>query len=188
MSRESSNRKRSKKGGVKGSVKGDKKEGPQFAFNEWVARLVPDPKEPPDLLLLSGYLGASSEEGNVRLYLDEGLSRHVEIPEKAIRHTQELTPEQSPPGGSLIWIDREAQVLDGKVGAERRPSSLLEGQIAQGGLGVVARGVGAPGGVVPSVPCITPLISRRIPCQPPNPFLRQHYLDFLWRDPTTAAR
>ena len=92
-------------------------DGPKVRYDDFVGRIVKDPNEPPNATLLSGYLGSSSEEAHVRLYLDEGLSRYVEIPEKAILHTQELPPEQSPLGGSLVWIDRKAEVIHGKAGA-----------------------------------------------------------------------
>lgn len=109
--------------------------GPNLRFDDFVGRIVQDPKAPPSVTLLSGYLGSSSEEGHVRLYLDEELCRYVEIPEKAIRHTQELPPEQSPLGGSLVWIDRDAEVLHGAAGSERRKATFLEGQIAQDYIG-----------------------------------------------------
>jgi hypothetical protein len=121
-------------------------DGPNLRYDDFVGRIVTDPKEPPCVTLLSGYLGSSSEEGHVRLYLDEELCRYVEIPEKAIRHTQELSPEQSPLGGSLVWIDQDAEVLHGAAGSERRKATFLEGQIAQDYIG----GVGSsnvPGGV-----------------------------------------
>ena len=162
--------------------------------DDFVARLVKDPTDPPSLLLLRGYLGASSEEGHVRLYLDEELSRYVEIPKEAIRHARELSPQQSPLGGSLLWIDREADLMHGKAGVEPGVSSFLEGWIedeyrevaeAVPAARPAARGVGAQGVNYPSVPCITPLVSRQIPCRPrpEDPFIRQHYLDFLRRDP-----
>src|SRR5215211_2018794 len=111
--------------------------GPNLRYDDFVGRIVQNPKEPPGVTLLSGYLGSSSEEGHVRLYLDEELCRYVEIPEKAIRHTQELPPEQSPLGGSIVWIDREAEVLHGAAGSERRKATFLEGQIAQDYIGGV---------------------------------------------------
>ena len=98
--------------------------------DDFVARLVQDPGDPPDLLLLSGYLGASSEEGHVRLYLDEELSRYAEIPKEAIRHARELSPEQSPLGGSLLWIDRDADLMHGRAGAKPGAATFLEGWIA----------------------------------------------------------
>ena len=160
--------------------------------DDLIARLVKDPNNPPGLLLLSGYLGASSEEGHVRLYLDEELSRYVEIPKDAIRHAQELSPEQSPLGGSLVWVAREAELMHGRAGAKPGAASFLEGWLTDEYMEVAAafppakpaaRGVGPEAGMYPSVPCITPLISRRIPCRPQNPFVQQHYLDFLRRDP-----
>src|SRR5689334_15543080 len=40
----------------------------------FVTALVKDPNQPPDVLLLTGYLGASSEKEHTRLYLDPSLS------------------------------------------------------------------------------------------------------------------
>lgn len=123
----------------------DEGDGPNLRYDDFVGRIVRDPNEPPSVTLLSGYLGSSSEEGHVRLYLDEELCRYVEIPQKAIRHTQELPPEQSPLGGSLVWIDRDAEVLHGAAGSERRKATFLEGQIAQDYIGG-AGGYDAAGG------------------------------------------
>lgn len=119
----------------KGGGQGYEGDGPNLRLDDFVGRIVQDPNAPPSVTLLSGYLGSSSEEGHVRLYLDEELCRYVEIPEKAIRHTQELPPEQSPLGGSLVWIDRDAEVLHGAAGSERRKATFLEGQIAQDYIG-----------------------------------------------------
>lgn len=119
----------------KGGEEGFGGDGPNLRYDEFVGRIVQDPNAPPSVTLLSGYLGSASEEGHVRVYLDEELCRYVEIPEKAIRHTQELSPEQSPLGGSLIWIDRDAEVLHGAAGSERRKATFLEGQIAQDYMG-----------------------------------------------------
>lgn len=110
-------------------------DGPNLRYDEFVQRIVRDPKDPPQVTLLSGYLGSSSEKEHVRLYLDEELSRYVEIPENAIRYTQALPPEQSPLGGSLVWIDSGAEVLHGAAGSERRKATFLEGQIAQDYMG-----------------------------------------------------
>lgn len=125
-------------------------DGPNIRYDDFVGRIVQDPNEPPNVMLLSGYLGSSSEEGHVRLYLDEELGRYVEIPEKAIRHTQELPPEQSPLGGSLVWIDRDAEVVHGAAGTERRKATFLEGQIAQDYIGGAADYGPAAGGILPT--------------------------------------
>ena len=85
----------------------------------FVDQIVKDPNNPPDALLLQGYLGASSEEDHIRLYLDPQLSDYVEIPQDAVLHTVDLPPEQSPLGGSYVWINRDADVTHGKAGGDR---------------------------------------------------------------------
>src|SRR5687767_13365629 len=108
--------------------KGDKKEkgdkgpdrpapaaAPAPAPEDFVARLVRDPSRPPQLQLLSGYLGASSVEGHVRLYTDVELGGYVEIPADAIRHTQELPRGRAPLGVSLVWVERGAGLFQGRA-------------------------------------------------------------------------
>ena len=46
----------------------------------FVRDIVSDPKAVPDVMLLYGYLGASSEEGHERLYLSPDLTNYVEVP------------------------------------------------------------------------------------------------------------
>lgn len=139
--------------------------GPDIRYSDFVGRIVRDPNDPPDVQLLSGFLGASSEEGHVRLYLDEELRNYVEIPLDAIRHTQEIPPEQSPLGGLLVWIDRKAEVLHGKAGTERTRATFLEGQITKefGG------GAGGGGGAAAQPQSLAPgCVSQLQPCIPPT--------------------
>jgi len=103
-------------------------------MDDFVAKIVTDPKNPPNTLLLKGYIGASSEEGYIRLYLDTELSDYVEIPEAAILYSLEIPKEKSPIGGSYLWIQRDATVIHGPIVAERRSASFLEGRI-MGNLG-----------------------------------------------------
>lgn len=110
-------------------------------------RLVPDPKNPPDLTLLQGWLGASSEERCRRLYLDPELTNSLEIPEDAIVHVQEIPRDTNPLGGEWVWVKADAAIKQGP-GIERMYARFLRGQIQQdyaagayGGGGMV----GAPG-------------------------------------------
>lgn len=119
--------------------------------DELVAKLVKDAQAPPDALLLSGYVGASSEEGHTRLYFDPQLSDYVEIPNEAILHTQEIPKDQSPLGGTLVWIKRDAVLVHGKVGPNRLKARFLEGRIQQEF--VKAQAAGVPG--QPGVPLVT---------------------------------
>jgi hypothetical protein len=98
-------------------------------MDDFVSKIVNDPKNPPNTLLLKGYIGASSEEGYIRLYLDSELSDYVEIPEASILHSQEIPKDKSPIGGSYVWIQRDAKVIHGPVVTDRPKASFLEGRI-----------------------------------------------------------
>src|SRR5947209_19060749 len=97
----------------------------------FVSKVVKDPGQPPDVLLLRGYLGPSSEQGYTRLYFDAQLSNYVEIPDAAILHTQKIPAEQSALGESYVWIDKNAEIIHGKVGPNRPKAKFLEGPIFQ---------------------------------------------------------
>jgi len=118
----------------------------------FVDQVVKDPNNPPNALLLQGYLGASSEENHVRLYLDPQLSDYVEIPEDAVLHTVDTSAEQSPLGGSYVWINADAQLTHGKAGGDRPKAKFLEGRIQQQFQGGAAA---QPGGqaLVSAQPC-----------------------------------
>ena len=73
-------------------------------------RLVSDPKNPPELTLLQGWLGASSEDRCRRLYLDPALAQSIEIPEDAIVHTLEIPATTSPLGGHWVWVKADAAI------------------------------------------------------------------------------
>lgn len=98
-------------------------------MDDFVSKVVTDPKNPPNTLLLKGFIGASSEEGHIRLYLDDELSDYLEIPESAVLYSREIAKEKSPVGGSYIWIQRDATLIHGPVATERPKASFLEGRI-----------------------------------------------------------
>src|SRR2546421_1796240 len=113
--------------------------------DDFISKIVKDPAQPPDVLLLTGYLGASSEPGYTRLYFDPQFSNYVEIPDAAILHTQKIPAEQSPLGESYVWIDKNAEIIHGKVGPNRPKAKFLEGPIFQDFMrGAQFGGAGAP--------------------------------------------
>jgi hypothetical protein len=107
-------------------------------------RLVTDPKNPPELTMLQGWLGASSEDKHRRLYLDPELSQSLEIPEDAIVHTQDIPREVNPLGGSWVWTKADAAIKQGP-GLERLYARFLRGQIQQDFFAAAAAGGGAGG-------------------------------------------
>ncbi len=108
---------------------------------DFIAKIVKDPKNPPETLMLSGFIGASSEENHSRLYFDAGLGSYVEIPNDAILHTEPAGDEGL--GASYVWIKRDAVLIHGPAGSQRPKGTFLEGAIMQQHLGAAAAGAGA---------------------------------------------
>ena len=76
--------------------------------DNFIRHIVTDPKNVPDVMLLTGYLGASSEEAHERLYLSADLTNYVEIPNTAILHQAPLPKEQDAHGGVTLWVRKDA--------------------------------------------------------------------------------
>jgi hypothetical protein len=108
---------------------------------DFIAKIVKDPKNPPETLMLTGFIGASSEENHTRLYFDAGLGSYVEIPNDAILHTEPAGDEGL--GASYVWIKRDAVLIHGPAGSQRPKGTFLEGAIMQQHLGAAAAGAGA---------------------------------------------
>ena len=77
----------------------------------FVRNIVSDPKNVPDVMLLYGYLGASSEEGCQRLYLSPDLSNYVDIPASSVLHQMAAPQEQDPYGGVTLWVKKDAALI-----------------------------------------------------------------------------
>jgi hypothetical protein len=111
------------------------KHEPKLLVPEFVKQIITDPSKHVETLLLSGYVGPSSEEDHTRLYFDPQLSQYAEIPNKAILYSQPLPPEASPLGAVFLWIEQDAQLVQGKAGTERAKAKFFEGPIAQAAFG-----------------------------------------------------
>jgi hypothetical protein len=98
--------------------------------DDFVSKVVKDPKLPPDTQVLTGFVGKSSEDGYTRFYTDANLRDFVDIPDDAILHSEKVSPQASPLGGSHVWIDRNAEVIYGTVGPQRAKAKFFQGPIA----------------------------------------------------------
>lgn len=126
--------------------------------DNFIAKIVKDPRSVPETLMLTGYLGASSEPAHKRLYFDIELASYIEIPEDAILHHENIQTS-APITQDFVWIKKDAIVIHGKVGIERKHSKFLEGEIVNDHLAAspYKGGVGNPGAYPPTyfVPCKT---------------------------------
>jgi hypothetical protein len=83
------------------------KNNDDLQFDEFVKKVKPDAGSTDDpISILAGYIGESPVEGHVRLYYDERLNRFTDIPKSAIVFSQQFSKEESPLGGSKLWIKR----------------------------------------------------------------------------------
>lgn len=114
----------------------------------FVAKIVKDPKNPPATLMLTGYLGASSEDKHTRLYFDPHLNNYVEIPDDAILHKQDAKSDDGL-GAAHVWIVRDARLIYGPANLQRPKGTFLEGPIMRDHMAATVAAV-APNMVLPA--------------------------------------
>ena len=110
--------------------------------DNFIRHIVTDPKNVPDVMLLTGYLGASSEEAHERLYLSADLTNYVEIPNTAILHQAPLPKEQDAHGGVTLWVRKDAALQYKMSPAAQALANYFAGAIQAGAQG--APGAPAP--------------------------------------------
>ena len=102
---------------------------------DFIRHIVTDPKNVPDVTLLSGYLGTSSEEAHERLYLSPDLTNYVEIPQAAILHRAPLPAEQDAHGGVTLWVKKDAALQYKMSPAAQALANYFAGAIQAGAQG-----------------------------------------------------
>jgi len=141
--------------------------------DNFIRHVVTDPKNVPDVMVLTGYLGDSSEEGYDRLYDSVDCSRWAEIPKTAILHQAPLPKEQDAHGGVTVWVKKDAALQYKMAPAAQALANYFAGAIqagAQGAPGVAARPhvtIGACGHVTqhcPTVNCSLHCATEITPC------------------------
>ena len=138
---------------------------------DFVSSIVTDPKSVPDVMRLYGYLGASSEEGHERLYLNPDLTNYVEVPTQAILHRMTVPAEQDPHGAVCLWVKKDAALIYKMTPAAQALAHYFAGAIQAGTAGAAAAPVAgaAPQTVFCPTPPVTVLCPRPtvIWCQTP---------------------
>ena len=109
-------------------------------LDDFTAKVVADPAKPQETLLLQGFLGASSQPDHTRVYSDLTLVSYVDVANADIVHVEQLPRDQSPLGGSYLWVKKQADVLPGTgTGELGAKAKFLQGPIV-----AEAPKVGAP--------------------------------------------
>jgi len=110
----------------------------------FVREIVSDPKAVPDVMLLYGYLGASSEEDHERLYLSPDLTNYVEVPTSAILHQMAAPKEQDPHGGVTLWVKKDAALVYRMAPAADAVAHYFAGAIQAGAQAAAAAPIPTP--------------------------------------------
>ena len=103
--------------------------------DELIARLVPDPAAPPDVIAMVGFLGKSSRPKSWRLYQSLDLKDYVEVAEDDIVQSQSLKSELQPLGGTVIWIKSGARLQHSRSESGVAEAEFMQGEITRKFLG-----------------------------------------------------
>lgn len=118
-----------------------------------VKALVPDPSKPPvSTIKLVGLPGDSPNPDTTRLWLDASLTSYVDVPTAAILHTEAL-PDN---GGTVLWVEADAQLVYGTMTSHAAQASFLSGSIGSAHLAAAAGAGPVPGAPVPTPPVTLP--------------------------------
>jgi hypothetical protein len=80
--------------------------------DDFISEIVHDPTDPPDAILVTGFLGKSTEPDMTRIYLDVMLGSFVDVRDTAILHARRISEAQSPLGGWYLWLKRDLELID----------------------------------------------------------------------------
>jgi hypothetical protein len=104
----------------------------RIRFDEIVNAVHADPAKVEPVVMLSGYLGRSSEKGNIRVYPEPSLSCWYEVAESDVVHSAPLS--DAPLGGSNVWVRASAKItpsipipppVEAKEGDDAKPQAAL---------------------------------------------------------------
>ena len=88
----------------------------------FVEALVPDPsQDPPRVTVLRGFLGKSTTEGMVRLYLTLALDEYVEIAAADILRSQQLPDDR----GNVLWVPTGLQLQHIRTQSQQVSADML---------------------------------------------------------------
>lgn len=119
-----------------------------------ITALVADPAQVPNLKTRVGWMGKSSREGYWRLYFTLELNNYIEFRESDVVHTQSLETQLNSLGGTVVFLQREAELLHTRTTSTQAQAEWLSGDITLGHLRRASAGMltSGGGGVQPLLP------------------------------------
>lgn len=139
-----------------------------------VAKIVKDPAKPPRTHLIRGFVGRSDQKNYTRVYFNSVFSEYVDIPNEGIVHFEEPDRSAFPLSPTLLWVSRDAAVINGRLGAPPFTSTLLAGRIYRQWaksrpemMGSLLSPIVCTVLCTPVIPCLAPPKSPVPPCAYP---------------------
>ena len=115
--------------------------GSRLRPQAFVSAIVKDVRNLPRLRTIRGYIGESSEQRCVRVYLDIELRRFVDVPVEGIVHTETIPETVMPLGGVYVWVREDARILHhGAWAAPEDPTTMATGEEGDGDPTTMATG------------------------------------------------
>lgn len=94
---------------------------------DFISKIVTDPANPPRLMRLNGYKGASSEDGHIRLYANPELSLYFEIPEGDVVYESEVAGAD-PQGMVTLYVKSDSKIISSQSKHQNQEQSQGGGQ------------------------------------------------------------
>lgn len=115
-------------------------------FDDLAEKLFPDPSQgPPDVMVLTGWIGHASSADHIRLYLLADLSEFVEFHVEDIVHHEKIPAAQPSMATTLVWLKRSAEMHYTRRIFQSKQTDFLGGSVAASFLSRFGR-VGGWGG------------------------------------------
>lgn len=121
-----------------------------------IQNLVSNPASVPDLIVLTGFVGNSSDKDRLRVYVNVELNEYLEVSRKDVHYQQEGPFADSPLKSSLVWVNAGASIKHVKAEATTIEAEFLQGEITStllkgatsGGIALPASGEKGPIGSI----------------------------------------
>lgn len=130
---------------------------PDLEENELVRRLTSDRSRSANLTVLRGYLGKSDREGYWRLYPTPDMKDFIEIAETDIVHSESLETRDNPLGGTMIWVNSDAEIIRTQTDRLGAQAGFLSGSVMGSSSAARNRAAAGPigdaGTAISTAPC-----------------------------------
>jgi hypothetical protein len=101
--------------------------------DELVQKLIPDPaRAAPEVTVLTGWVGQSTREGYVRMYLVADLSEYVVFPAEDVVHHEKVPTGRAGLAATRVWLRQTTELQHTRKIPKAGQRQFLAGTVAAG--------------------------------------------------------